>query len=107
MLSDSYSGLAFQLHIIIPSFMTITLSNVVLIDQRGKYHLFDDLVVASRKIRQIQLPNLVIEHLLFINNSLNCHNLAQVCQSSLGVLFRSHGVGIGGSQFIHGQPRRC
>lgn len=40
--------------------MTVTLSHVVLIDQKGQYHLFDDLVVASRKIRQIQLPNLVI-----------------------------------------------
>lgn len=46
--------------------MTITMSNVVLIDPKGEYHLFDELAVAARKIRQIQLPNLVSHSLSFL-----------------------------------------
>lgn len=47
--------------------MTITLTNVVYIDARGNHHLFDDMVVSSRKIRQIQLPKLVRHPFSFIN----------------------------------------
>lgn len=37
--------------------MNVTLNEVVLTDQRGKHHLFENLIVHARKIRQIQLPS--------------------------------------------------
>lgn len=41
--------------------MNIQLSEVVLIDQGGQYHLFDSLLVKARKIRQIQFPEMVCD----------------------------------------------